>query len=86
MTLPASTPDPQRARPEGQFVRRLTPAVIRLAPWDDEQPRIGTERCKAVMIVCGGDIDWRARQDSNLWPLPSEDKGQVFASIFSEFP
>ena len=63
MTLPASTPDPQRARPEGQFVRRLTPAVIRLAPWDDEQPRIGTERCKAVMIVCGGDIDWRARQD-----------------------
>jgi site-specific DNA recombinase len=25
--------------------------------------------------------EWRARQDSNLWPLPSEDKGQMFPRV-----
>jgi uncharacterized protein len=25
--------------------------------------------------------NWRARQDSNLWPLPSEDKGQRFPRV-----
>jgi hypothetical protein len=34
--------------------------------------RISEKTQRDQSLKCGGGFKWRARQDSNLWPLPSE--------------